>query len=533
MKTNPTTEKSTFIPALILGLITWGYCLVNALTRSYFNGNTESDFVLSYIGEASRILQGQAPLVSHHPPFYPYLIAWVYRIASDWLLTGLAVTWVSLAGCLFLNYRLFKELAGSSAGAGAVLSFLASPILLTYASMATSDLFFLLLYTLCLCTVYAALKKDSLAAWGFAGLVLGITFLSRTNAITLLILFLVPLFGTVKPLRKTAAVVAMGTAFLLPMLVWYFYSRKMGTAFMPSGTYANLAMTYFSPGSDRMSADAYILAKEKFTSLIDVVTYDPLRMLRIYIIDFAAMIAKNAFLLVSPLVTLAALAGIRALPETCRCSRENTVLILFVFLALLTQTLLTNLKTYEYRYYIFWLPVLGALAGLGIEKAAAKTQNPRKAFLIITAVFALLALPFSVYKSYSVIHSPFQRELAAAIEEVQKHVPASGILVGRKSHLSYYTDRDYLFIPNSSDLAHLRTDLEKLREEGRDLYLFFGYYEAATRPGLRMLLNPSQAPYWLEPVAGTRKNFPWNLYLVRVPTDYESELLEQGKNKPL
>lgn len=528
-ETQKHTAKQQFLAAVFLGLVTWAYCVVNSLTRSYFNGNTESDFVLSYIGEASRILSGQAPLVSHHPPLYPYLIAWLHKICSSWLLTGLLLTWVSLAGCLFLNYRLFRELCGPAAGTGSVLAFLASPILMAYGSMATSDLFFLFLYTACLVSVYSGLKRKNLTAWILPGLILGAAFLSRSNAITLLILFAVPFFTQEKISRRLFSAGVMFAAFFLPVLLWYFYSKKMGTGFMPSGTYANLAMTYFSPGDDRMSADAYILAKEKFTSLFDVITYSPLTMLRIYISDFFSMLLKNAFLLVSPFITLAAFFGAAPAVREAAGRRDKGVMLVFVVLALITQTLLTNLKTYEYRYYIFWLPVIGALAGAGIGQITDKARNSSKAFLTALAAVILLSLPVSAYKSYTIIHSPFQNELETAIPAVEQVVPESGILVGRKSHLSYYTNRDYLFIPNANQLEKLRAGLERMREPGRELYLFFGYYEAATRPGLRMLLNPREAPYWLEKVAGARAAFPWNLYRVRVPTDYEAEMLHKNQ----
>jgi hypothetical protein len=85
------------------------------------------------------------------------------------------------------------------------------------------------------------------------------------------------------------------------------------------------------------------------------------------------------------------------------------------------------------------------------------------------------------------------------------------LVVARKPNLSFYTNAEWLFMPNLASLEELDAFLQ-IEGSGRPLYLLYGQMEQRYREQYADLLVPSRAPSWLEPVAQSRPSGGWVLY---------------------
>lgn len=490
-----------------------------SLQRNYFGFGTETDYLGGFLPEAQRVLAGEPLRLDFHPPLYSILLAFIQTIAQDWLKTGLFVSLISSISVLILNALFFNQLIGFYASCGAVFGLMTSVTFLKYSAYATSDIFALALYSGCLLLSLLAAQKRAPSLWILCGLAVGSLLLTRTNGITCLFIATLPFISSKSWKQKFIDFLCFITGICIPLLIWFCYASLSGSRLSPAGTYANFALTYFSPSYDRVSGDARIQVETQFNSLLDVLTYDPLHIVKTYIKDLVRLAIKMTRMLQIPL-TLLVPVGLFSL---LRNGIRNDRLCTFYLVLTLLQVLLINFKAYEARYFLFFLPCLGAAAGMGfayVLSLARSRQEKRMVAAVSLGCIALL-LTLSYQSSWQAVASDIG-ELDESVPQIQTLNLDGEHLISRKPHLPFYTNAVPLSFPNVETLSELectlQSELEKTTSDSNNLFLYYGTKERDFRRQFKMLLTPESSPEWLAPVAQSQQAETWVLYKYRPDT---------------
>lgn len=490
--------------AAVAALIAW-----LALGRGYLGYGTESDFLDGFVREARRLLQGQPLQVEFHPPLYASALAAVQAVVGDWFRSGLLLSWLSAVAALAASAALFDRLAGRSAAWGSVLVLGTSHAFLQFAAQATSDVFFLALYMAAILAALLAVLEGERRRWWLAlGLAIGACLLTRTNGLTLLVFMATPWLLRTSPKQTFLRFGWVVTGVALPLIAWAAVSTATGAPFAPSGTYANLAMTYFGPG-DRLAAEDRILMEQQFESVWQVLSHDPPHMIRRYATDLFTLPYAVFAPFVKPLMLFPL--GLFALPGVlilffAPAGRFKTLLAL----ATVLQIALLNLKTFESRYYLFLVPLLGA--GVGLTWAWLSQRFERRAALgiVVTVGIYTMASALLTVKRVHIALNEDESEIRTASEATRRLVPPRSTIVTRKPHIPHYADGVAERFPQATTVAALRDSLVAGTGPPAD-FLYFGSQEASRRPGLEELLDPARAPPWLKPLASDGQG-EWVLY---------------------
>ncbi|MEA3437228.1 MAG: glycosyltransferase family 39 protein, partial [Thermodesulfobacteriota bacterium] len=174
-------EKIIFIIALVsCGILV----SILGFNRNYFTFATETDFLGAFMPEAKRLLHGESLQLDFHPPLYSFFLAGFNFFLNDWFNTGLFVSLLSCLIVLWANFFLFYHLCGCYSAWAAILGIIVSAPFLTFSCFATSDVFFLALYSCTLLLACLAFERNSKKFWILCGVVCGSVLLTRSNGIT-------------------------------------------------------------------------------------------------------------------------------------------------------------------------------------------------------------------------------------------------------------------------------------------------------------------------------------------------------------
>jgi len=475
-----------------------------ALTREFLNFGPETDVLGAFVPEAERLLDGRPLLVEYHPPVYTFALAFVKLLTGDWIVAALLISLVSAALTAAAVFGLYRQVDGRVAAWGTLLGLAISVPFVEYSATASTEIFFLALFFGSCFFAFRALRSGDSRLWFVGGMVAGLGMLTRINGVTLAALFLLPAAAPAD--RRLRGFVAVGAGLLLPLAAWGGLAAAAGMPFLPAGSHANLAATYFS---DRVSGDDLALMAERFDSLWAVVAYDPLHMAKVYVRDLYG-VAHSLLLAQSPFpypVNLFVLPGLLLLLVGAK--REHVLLLALV---ILPQLLLVNMKEFLVRYYIFLVPLFGA--GLGtIAVFVWRAADRRSARILLGAVGAgvvLLGVMETVRRAHDNLHAA-DAELGQAVAAAHAAVvPPCGV-VARKPHVPFYTGCTDLLFPATETFDDLR-EWTRARGSGANLYLYYGSAERQYRPQFSILAEPAGAPSWLEPIASGAARGGWVLY---------------------
>ncbi len=502
--------------SLFVGLaaIAVGYL---SLTRSYLTFGPETDFLDRYANEAALLLAGQPLEMKFHPPFYPIVLAGVFSLVEDWVRSGLIVTWVGSLAAMAGSFSLFRRVAGRSAAWGALLALMTSETFVSYAASATSDVFFLALYTTTCVALLMAEDGDRPWRWLAAGVLLGSSVLTRTNGITLLLFVAIPFLSS-RPLRDRAVNGCCLTAgLMIPICGWGWLAYSTGSPLAPTQTHLSMAMTFFAQGPNRVSREGATALQGKFSSIVQVLSYDPVRIVTIYRQDLVRSLdeifARKA-LLAFPFNWLS-LPGLYFLYRSIR--RPFGLVLL---LSAVSQLLLLNFKYYEPRYFLFVIPLLGAGVGVLASRIFAWEDASAGAKAFVAASMAA-CVGLIGYRELPRIHARLHaqdRELGEVLAAVHFPVERNAVLYARKPHVPYYLGAKNLLFPEVSTTAQLEEVLRARSADGTPVYLYYGSVERRKRRGLRYLGFAQRQPEWLEALAVSKVPGTWALYRYREPS---------------
>ena len=182
-------HSGSWSPGGMYRLLGWGVIL--ALTvRLYLLWQyycISSDGV-RYIEAARSFFDGRiAGGLSYYPPAYPLLIASIYPLVGDWELSG--QIWSLLSGVLLLIplYGLFRMIYGEKVALIACFLAAITPYMARYSVHVRTETPFLLLSTIALLLFYQGIERSLLSRFFYGGLVAGLAYLVRPEAIGFLV----------------------------------------------------------------------------------------------------------------------------------------------------------------------------------------------------------------------------------------------------------------------------------------------------------------------------------------------------------
>jgi hypothetical protein len=505
---HPLIRYASIILLLLLTLIP----AFLATQRSYFGYGTETDFLGNFVLEAERLLEGKALIVAFHPPLYPAVIALAGSMFDDWLPAALLVSVVAAGTGAWAAFWLVRHLLGSSVAIGMLVALLGSHVFLEAAAEATSDMLYFALYFACCALAVAGIQQGSASIWRLLGFALGAALLTRTNALPLLLLLAAPWLRDGPRVRRLEDCVRIAAAAALPLIAWFGYAIATGSPPLPTSNHLNLAMTYFAPGVDLISAEAFGTVIGRFDGIMDVLLRDPARLARAYLKDLLVLLTVDIPQLVAPPLRLLFLPGL-ILIVMLRGDDRRLWLLGLVFVA---HIALLNFKAFEARYYLFVLPVLGAGAGVIVEtvlRAGPDRRLFRWAAAVVLIGVSSATIVQSVRTSYTDVMSD-RIELAEAVPAAQQLVEPGDVVVARKPHIAFYSGARLVVIANTTNPARLQEQLCAWSGEG-EVHLFYGKVERERRPGLRAALLTDLPPPWLEVEAASERPGDWVLFRFR------------------
>ena len=495
--------KPTAFPA-VAGIGIFAAILgVLAFSRHWVGFGTETDF-LGFVSEARDVTSGARLSVGFQPPLYPFLLAVGHLFEGDWFRVGLFLSWIAAVGSVALSFRFFDRLDGREAAWGSAVAMATSSLMLSFGAQASTDMPFLFLQVATFLVGLEAMRQERAGSWVLLGALIGATLLTRVNGLPLLALLVTPWLAPSgnRPWRgQRLTLSGLG----LVLLAWGGWAAATGSPFYPGQNHVSLAMTYFV--KDERVWEAFRSADQQFPTLWSVLTYDPISMAKQYLSDLADLPRR---LIEIPQFPLSAF----ALPGLLFLAFRKTSRFLALFLVtILAEIAMLNLKTYEARFYLVVLPLLGAGAGVLAGKAWRILKAPWQRVAVAFSMLGLLAwnTRSSLLQVSRELHAS-DRELSESVPAARSRFGAQAVVIARKPHLSYYTGARYDWLPEASDLDQLADSLRGFA--GQDsVYLYFGAVESSLRPGLRVLLDTRQAPAWLAPMAAGRSP-DWAIYRI-------------------
>jgi len=298
---------------------------------------------------------------------------------------------------------------------------------------------------------------------------------------------------------------------------WAMYARATDSPTSPTYGHVNLAMRYFPTESDPFTVEARQELASRFQNYMDVMSYDPYHVILEYAKD-AGRTAKRILFgseLLPFLWIWVSLAGVVLL-----FLEWHTPFALMFLLATVAQIGLVNFKSYEPRFFLFLIPLLGAGLGVSVKMLFQFVKMPRHQIVVWGLLLVLIVpnLRWTYYTAYRRLHKQDQ-ELSEAVGSIRNITDKTGdfIITGRKPHIPYYNginvfvDQGYTKLPDIKDGKELKRWLTSMNE-GKNVFLYFGSYERSTRPGLAFLSDPHQAPAWLESLVYGGAGGGWVFY---------------------
>jgi 4-amino-4-deoxy-L-arabinose transferase-like glycosyltransferase len=368
-------------------------------------------------------------------------------------------------------------------------------------------MFFALFMGSCLLAL-DALSSGSRRRWIACGLAIGLAMITRTNAPPLLLLGLAPFLGSGSRRARVADCLALSVGIALPLLIVIAYGAASGSHVFPTNNHQSLATSYFSEGADRNSTDAALRVAGRFDSVTEVLLHDPAHIATTYLRDLWQTLSADLTTLVEPPLYFMFLPGVLLL----LARRWNAALGL-VLAVTAAEVLLTNLKQFLPRYYLFLEPFIGAAVGhicwhiLRLEWSS----RWRTTFAWVVALMFVAAIGVAFAKVYRGTQNGIV-EVAELLPATVARIERGAAVVARKPHLAFYAGAENVHLP---DLATLDDLQDFLRQHAAPLYLLYGQIEHRLRPQYHALETLDGAPEWLEVVAESGRPGQWVLYRYR------------------
>jgi len=475
---------------------------------------TETDFYGAYADGARMIQHG------HLDPSRYGVIGPVYEITLA--LAGFAIRdlftaaqWISVgsaAAVLLLWFGIVKHLGGARVAIFAALFIATATDFVRYGFSATTDAFAMALQALAL---WLLLTRSGRAASIGAGIVAGIAFLTRYNAIYLLPFGVIvaimaarranagdPAGGAESGDDSEAAPLASGAgaagarrpspvwraafvfiaAFAVPVLPWVLFSFASGQP-VSIQLHHNIAYEVFARPQGVVWDDYQKLMQPQFHNLWDVIARDPGAVASRMLFNVYDHLRLDGRDLLGWPVAIAALLGLLLVIGTGAWRRLWPIGLAG---ALLFLTLVPVF--HAARYSLGLLPVYATLAGALFGLPAWALAVGRAPRVWIKPLLAALPLALAVQSNVAAQAETLRllpREVLECAKTLRERAEPGDRIIARKGHIAYYAHLESLGFPFVDNLTQL-ADYAKAQHAR---WLYMSWPEAETRPRLWFLLD--------------------------------------------
>ncbi len=484
-----------------------------SLQRTVLGTGVETDFSSLFAQEALRILSGETLLMQYHPPGYAFVLA-IVRLVYDgsWLNSGLWITGVSALAVLVASTATWRRLGGDAAAWGALAALACSIPFMASASVASSDMFFTALVCLLLFLIVAVLRSPKRTAlWVACGAMASFVFLTRTNGLVAAAVLALPFLVPRPDADRGRNAGAVTIAFLLPLAAWSLYAQATDSPILPVKNYMNLAVAVFGDGVGSWGDQMNRLHGD-VKDTMDVVMHDPPR--------FVAVIAKNLALtpwyLVRSLTWLPI--ALLAIPGLVLMLWKRRSPDLWMCLGILAgMALLTGIVDFVPRYYLMFIPAIGAMAGVAFVAALDALRATNSVRLIATTIAFLAAGAVATWSSAQALQRVESgrplAEYAEAAARLRQLAGPDSVVFSRSASLVLESGLRVHYLQEFADSDALFDALCAHADDPSSVYLYLGSQERIYRGALVASLAAGPPP-WLEPVVhGTQTD--WTLYRFR------------------
>jgi hypothetical protein len=445
------------------------------------------------------------PLLRNHPPGYSALVAAGNTVTGDSFRTAVILSAVSAGLLGWISYLLLVALFDRQrALAGTILLLIA---IVPYSFVASTDLVGALAIVL---PMWVLLRRPSPGAMdlALAGVLAGVAYLIRSQAIFLVIGFLVAipvlaLAGAARAespgrsgvrrmiLWRTALVLA---GFLAATGPWLFLNWKLNGSPLYSTAHLQIAVQYWDPLREK-TLSAYWRASERFDSLSQVVLFDPVGFARRYLKQILLVAPRSigVDILGYPGFFLFG-AGFIFLLVDLNARRFSWLGVL------LLGYLLLGLVDFVDRYFVFLYPVIfftvsyAAFAPF-VHDQLRRLRIPTAAgsWAVVACVALLMVRDVrSETRAYLDAEPRYLLELTAALAE--RAEPGDRVMV-HEPHIPYLSGLEMAQVEGET----VEAILDNGRRQGVRFYVY-DRVEATEWPGRADLADSNDAPAGLRPI---------------------------------
>jgi tetratricopeptide (TPR) repeat protein len=472
-------------PALI-----FVYTLVAAIVALFAHRTpgygVETDLLTDFAPAARSLLEGrlEAPLYQFHGFGYPLLLA-MFSIPAggDFFLAGKLLNLVSAAACLWLAYALFRRYGGQRMGSFVMLGLAVNSVFWIYTVDAGTDMPSL---ALLLAATFGALAGRSPRALALAGAAAGFAYVTRYNALAVLLASAAVIAWRRQPGRLAAY---LGGA-AIPAGAWLVANAVMtGNPFF-NRNYLNVAIAAY--GTQTQWDQFAATVGRQFHSMADVILYDPVAFARsIFLTQLCTHWLHDAKDLLPLWLGIPGVAGVLLVWGARPGWRALALHFALSYFAL-------GFVFYNVRFMLYLLPfyLAGAAAllfpgrperGNRVREGLARSPLSRRPALsaALAAVLLLLsARRAQVDMRTEIAHEP--KDVRMAGDALRQLGPRNGIVMTRKPHVAFYAGMRQLRFPADGTLR----DVIKEAHRGKADYVLYSGMEASLRPDILVLMEP-------------------------------------------
>jgi len=456
----------------------------------------ETDFYWSYAPDAENILHGRNTQEPGVGPVYPLVLGVANLLFDDYFVSGKVISILSAVFAGFFIFKLLASLFDERIGFFTMVLFHA--VVAPFSIVASTDLFFAFLFTVSLYVFYRGntISRSNLM---LGGLLMGLAFLTRYNAVVLPICVMLTLL-VVNPegwswSERVKNLALFLTVFVLINIPWNVVQFFSSGEPVRSDSYLIIASHFYGKPGVVASEDMH-RAAQQFGSLADVIFYDLPYFVKHYIKNIYRHFYD--FLLHSikfPAFLFGVAGAVMLLP---RMSKKQLSLFIYPILSFL----LLCLVHYEPRYYLyltffFILCVVYFLFGEHhFMSGASGANNVTSAIPVALFIATMLFLTVFSAKEIRKTIREEPRELLEIAETLRDVSDGNQAIIARKPHIGFLTGLRTVYFPQVDSIEAL---VAFARRENAD-FLIYGTEELKRRPVLSKLLDPDKLPENMEPI---------------------------------
>jgi 4-amino-4-deoxy-L-arabinose transferase-like glycosyltransferase len=470
-----------------------------AVSHSVGFFTVETDFYGSYAIQAQRLLDGETYTYRHNPPGYTILIALLSRVTGSLFSASKLLSAIATALFVWTCYDLLKRLFSTRVALAS--SALVALMLLQYSYLAASDVPGALLVLVPLWLILSV-RSVGRGRWLVAGLCAGLAYLVRANSIFVMgALFAVAVFPTDSREDRKRRILNVGilaAGFMVVVSPWLLANLRLNGSPFASTSHLQVAAHFFHPSGDAMGAAMWELAPQ-FGSMLDVLAYDPARLIRSYISGLwvnAAKLFQSSLLFPGYLF-----AGAGLLLYLTGLGRRTAAFLLWCLLGYL----LLALVGFHLRYYFFLYPMLAlwtVLPFFALERVQPREDSgggagELRVWLGRAALVLLVGLSaIRTYRDIRLDLASEPRHVLSAASALAGRSNPGDIIISRKPHIGFHAGLRSVF-PTGRTVEEFRDAADKAGAA----YLVYSDYEARLWPPLSDFRDPEAvAPYGFRPI---------------------------------